>query len=142
MSRQRQLSIRGNSGCVVSVVETPQGARVVKSAAGLQSDRLRLQIDKQRRAREDNRLPYVRIPAILGESTDAEGYSATMEYVYFQSAPEFFNRASIADIERVADHVVGFVHAELERSALARVPIDPVVTKLDTIEASLAPTPR
>ena len=142
MSHQRQLSIRGNSGCVVSVVETPRGAVVVKSAAGLQSDRLRLQIDKQRAARRSNTLSYVRVPAVLDETTDGDAYAATMEYVYFQSAPEFFNRASITDIGRVAEHVVGFVQGELQRSTTTRVPIDPVVTKLATIEASLAPTPR
>ncbi len=140
MSQRRQLSIRGNSGCVVSVLETPRGAVVVKSAAGLQVDRLRLQIDKQRDARRVNRLPYVRVPEILDETDDGDSYAATMEYVYFQSAPEFFNRSSIPDMGRVADHVVGFVTAELERSTMTRVSIDPVLSKLDAIEAALATT--
>ena len=140
MPDRRQLSIRGNSGCVVSVIETPRGAVVVKSAAGLQTDRLRLQIDKQRLARRTNRLPYVRVPEILGEIDDADSYAATMEYVYFQSAPEFFNRSSIPDMGRVADHVVGFVTAELDGSTMTRVSVDPVVSKLESIESALSTT--
>ncbi len=125
----------------MSVVETHRGAVVVKSAAGLQTDRLRLQIDKQREARRTSCLPYVRVPAILDENTDADSYEATMEYVYFQSAPEFFDRSSITDIERVAEHIVGFVQDELDRSTMTTLSIDPVVAKLESIESSLAPTP-
>ncbi len=136
-----QLALRGHSGCEVTIVSTTSGTRVVKSGAGPQADRLRQQISKQRDARDSNELDFIRVPAILAESEVAGRYAATMEYVYFQSAPAFFYRASLPALRRVAELLIGFVEAEVESSPVTSLSTDPVVDKLDKIASALAPTP-
>jgi len=42
---------------------------------------------------------------------------------------------------QVAEHIVGFVADEVGRSTITRVPVEPVLAKLESIERSLAATP-
>lgn len=133
-----QLAIKGHSGSHLAVAQTEAGAVVVKTAGdGPQADRLRGQIAKQRRARVENRLPFVRIPAIVDEG-DVEGrYAATMEYVFFQDPIEHFNGVSTVGLRRIVEMLGGYVESEIERSRTGPVPTDVIVAKLDDIEAAL-----
>jgi hypothetical protein len=138
-----RIAIRGHSGSQVRVVETSTGAVVVKSAVdGSQVGRLELQIAKQRQARLDNELSFVRVPEILAEVGQGSGYEATMEYVYFQNPIEYMNRVSITGVARLADMLLGFVDFEVRRSPRRDVPVDPFHAKLDEIARTLSDGPR
>lgn len=133
-----RLAIRGHSGSALAVQETGAGAMVVKSAPpGPASERLERQIAKQRRALAENDLAYVRIPAVLDETWSEGGYSATMEYVYFQDPVQYFNSVPVTGIERLEEMLLGFVTAAVDRSPLQVVSMDPFHAKVHDIARSL-----
>ena len=111
---------------------------LVKSAGvGLQADRLQRQIAKQRQARDDNPLDYVRIPAssTRGRST------ATTRRRWSTSTSRTRSSTSTAlstvSVDRAGDMILGYVDMELARSTLTPVPSTSLTDKLDGVEATL-----
>lgn len=132
------LAIQGHSGSDIRLDDSGGDITVVKSAPpGVASDRLRRQIDKQRRARAENELPYIRIPSVLGEEMLEGCYSATMEYVYFQNPVEYFNSVSTTGIAQFTEMLVGFVDATLDGSPSRLTSVDPFRAKVDEIARNL-----
>lgn len=133
-----RISIRGHSGTTVRVEETSQGAVVVKASDRSGSDRLRAQISKQRRAREDNNLSFVRIPRILAERDEPSGYAVTMEYIYFQNPVDHLNGVSVAGVRRLGEMLIRLVGSELQQSPLTTVSSEVFHQKLDEIARRLS----
>jgi hypothetical protein len=133
-----ELLIHGNSGCRVQIKRQRDRLIVEKSAIDARySPRLKLQLEKQRRARIDNALPFVRIPAILHEDDRSGHYCAAMEYVYFHNSITFFSSASIPAIDTVAKMMFDYIDTEIANSVLSRVPNQLLLDKIESIRATL-----
>lgn len=132
------IHLVGNSGCQIRVQSRGTSVVIEKTAANAAySPRLKLQIAKQRSTRERGLPPFIRVPRILAECEDAGVYTVEMEYVYFLSSIEFFASASRPAVDVVAQMLLSFVDAEVERSPLQRVPQKLFSDKVESIAASL-----
>jgi len=140
--RHAELLILGNSGCKVQIKRRNSRLIVEKAAMDPRdSGRLKLQIQKQHRARKDNELPFIRIPEVLHEDETTNHYRAEMEYVYFYDSLTYFSSASIPAIDAVANLVFAYVDAEIANSILSRVPKQLIIRKLESIRARLQDAP-
>jgi hypothetical protein len=132
------IQIAGNSGCSVTLLRDGSAVVLEKSATDPRySQRLRLQIGKQRAFAAGNTLPRVRIPAILSEADSGGLYSARMDYVYFRNSVDFFASSSLPAIDSVISMVLDFVDRELSQSSLRGTPVGIFQDKVDSVEAAL-----
>jgi hypothetical protein len=133
--------IQGHSGCRIQIKRNNTRLIVEKAAVDTRySDRLKLQIQKQHRARVENVLPFIRIPEILYEDESSSLYRAEMEYVYFYNSLTFFSSASRPAIDSVANLIFAFIDAEIDSSISLRIPKQLVIDKIESIRASLLNT--
>jgi hypothetical protein len=142
--RTPSIRIKGHSGCLVRVAS--EGARlwVDKSTSSPEyAERLRLQIQKMKQARNANELSAIRIPRIASEHDTADGgYRARMEYLPFLDCLDFYSTASIDGVEALAGHLIAYLESNLAECSLKPVTADVFLHKLESIEGRLVFSPH
>jgi len=145
-ARQREaaIAIRGHSGCTVRLDTSSRRPEVEKATDDpAYAARLGKQIDRQREARDACALPFVRIPEIYAAaSTEAGGFAARMEYLRFLDSLEFVAVASLPQVDRVVEMLVGYLEWNLRASQLLPLTPATITAKLDELASRLAGTSR
>ena len=140
-----EIKVKGNSGCSLEITSY-KGFLGIKKASQDEdyAARLKTQINKQKKASIDfESLPFIHIPEIWHEHEEINqgkciSYSATMEYLHFQSYLDFFLKASLDKLNIVIENIISVVELQLKKSHIELIDNRLILNKLDEIEQKIA----
>ena len=135
---EQKIYLQGHSGCEVALIGKDGLIVVEKSALDPKyNSRLQKQIQKQMRFAASNRLPFVKIPKILEQGQRQELAMVRMEYVYYLNSIDYFETASITDIDEIVAKILAYIDSEIGESEVAELPTVHFADKLREIESNV-----
>lgn len=123
-----ELKIKGHSGCKLAVYEAEDGQMTVKKSCHPDYlSRLRKQYVKQLYAfKHGYKNINVPCPQFVVDHM-------TMPYIHAQSYIEYLECASVHDIKKFADKMIGFINEELEASEVKEITSDVFADKIKSV---------
>lgn len=124
-----ELKIKGHSGCRLSVYEAEDGQMTVKKSCDADYlPRLHKQYVKQLYAFKHG---YTNINVPKPEWVHDK--HMTMPYIHAQSYVEYLECATVHDIKKFADKMIGFINEELDDSAVKEVSATVFTDKIKSV---------
>lgn len=134
-----RLEVKGHSGCSIEVLRENNKLYIVKSTHDKKYfKRLRLQIQKQKDAYKDyNKVNHIRIPKIIKEIDTDDSVSMQMDYIYSKNFIDFFETATLSDIQNLKKFLRNFIDNEVNDSVDTSVSKDIVINKWKSVKSNI-----
>lgn len=130
-----KIEVKGHSGCSVEVIRDGRELYIDKRTCSPgYFSRLIAQAQKQRRAVDLYRTPYIKVPEILN-ITSSDVVSVKMNYVYSMNFVEYFESAGLSQISHFIDTFIALCTEEIDLSEMAQIKWDVLTDKLIDVRA-------
>jgi hypothetical protein len=133
-----KVRIKGHSGCLIEVIDSPSGDILKKSSSSADySERLNKQAKKQELFYNNYTSPLINFPQVLRTYPEKDGFAMEMEFVPSLDFISYFEIATLEEVINITHVLHDFLDEMLKNCELQEVPFDLVKNKYQSVKSKI-----